>query len=171
MLSRRLLIGTLAVVLVVGGLLWLLFYGVHVIQDAWMDANELHARQTLASLGEALDVYQKKYDGYPDKLERLGGVGGGVGSPERGQLLSDQRAQSTFEESGYRFHFTAGVPQQRWAATVQLYTDYHLSARPLTSGSSGRWFYFAGSDGAIHQRQDQPAGPDDPLASADAASN
>lgn len=169
--SRRLLIWLLALVLVVGGLLWLLFYGVHVIRDAWMNANELHARQTLASLGKALDAYHKRFDGYPDKLERLGGVGAGAGSPERAGLLAGKRAQSTFEESGYRFHYTAGVPQQRWAATVQLHTDYHLSARPLNPGGSGRWFYFAGSDGAIHQRQGEPAGPDDPLAPADPASD
>jgi len=163
---RRLLIWGVVLVLVAAGLLWFLFYGVRLMRENWMRANEAEARQTLGALTGALKVYHDRHEGYPDSLERLRGAEdarAAAAPPERAQLLDTELAKDSFEQDGYRFTYERGQRQQRWAATVPLYSSYQLKAEPLKAGQSGEWFYYSDQGGEIRGKQGDAAGPDDPV--------
>ena len=103
---------------------------------AWVNRkqNQLQAEYALFTINEALRIYYERYQGYPDKLERLRGAEEGNperGLPEHARLLPAPIAQSRFEASGYQVHYRPGQRQQRWAATVPLFSSYQLTAEPL----------------------------------------
>lgn len=145
--------------------LWVLVYGARGVKGSWMRRNEARARETVGAINRALAAYHKKYEGYPGTLERLRGGEEGLpemAPPEHARLLDSSLAHNRFERDGYRFRFEPGQPQQRWAATVQLYWSYRLTAEPVAPGGSGEWFYYSDQSGEVRGRRDQPAGPDDP---------
>lgn len=147
-------------------LLWALVYGAREMKASWRERNELRARETLTAINRALASYQRKYEGYPNSLERL--RGGEEGRPEaapaeRARLLDSALAHDAFERDGYRFRFQAGPGQQRWAATVQLHSSYRVTAEPVEPGSSGDTFYYSDEKSEIHARLGKAAGPDDPV--------
>jgi hypothetical protein len=122
------------------------------------------ARARLAELNRALAAYHERYQGYPDSLARLRGVEQGdpaAGQPERARLLPAVLAQDDFERDGYRFRYQPGQRQQRWAATVPLYSSYRLTAEPVRL--AGRWFFYSDQNGEVRGREGEPAGPDDPV--------
>ncbi|HKZ53549.1 MAG TPA: hypothetical protein VJ085_09770 [Candidatus Acidoferrales bacterium] len=164
-LKKRFII--VAVILLVAlGALWLLLSGARSLKDTLVRQNETRAQQTLATINQALKAYNEKYGGYPDDLRRLrGGEEGRPESapPEKARLLDTALAQDQFERNGYRFRYRGSQPEQRWAATVQLYSGYRLTAEPLTPGAGGNAFYYADENGKIHVRPGQAAGPTDPL--------
>ncbi|MGH9804491.1 MAG: hypothetical protein ACRD4D_04905, partial [Candidatus Acidiferrales bacterium] len=83
-------VGALVVAVV---LLWVLIYGAREMKDSWKQKNEAGTRETLAEMGRALAAYSRKYEGYPDSLERLrGGEEGRPESapPERARLLASE---------------------------------------------------------------------------------
>lgn len=146
--------------------LWVLVYGARSVKDSWMRKNEVRARETVGAINHALAAYHKKYEGYPGSLERLRGGEEGLpvmAPPERARLLDSSLAHDRFEREGYRFRFEVGQPQQRWAATVPLYSSYRLTAEPVAPGSSGSWFYYSDQRGEVRGRRGQAAGPDDPV--------
>jgi hypothetical protein len=162
--SKKRFVIVAVILLVALGALWLLLYGARSLKDQLIRQNETRAQQTLANITEALKVYNEKYGGYPDDLRRLrGGEEGRSESapPEKARLLETALAQNQFVRAGYRFHYRGGQPEQRWAATVQLYSGYRLTAEPLTPGASGDAFYHADESGKIHVRSGQAAGPTD----------
>ena len=147
-------------------LLWALVYGAREMKESWKKKNELHARETLAAINRALAAYHRKYEGYPNSLQRLRGGEEGrpeVAPPERARLLASELARDDFERSGYRIRFQPGPGQQRWAATVQLHSSYRATAEPLKPGSSADAFYYTDEKGGLHARQSKKAGPDDPV--------
>lgn len=162
--SKKRFIIVAVILLVALGALWLLLSGARSLKERLVRQNETRAQQTLATISQALRAYNEKYDGYPDDLRRL--RGGEEGSPEaappeKARLLETALAQDRFERNGYRFRYRGSQPQQRWAATVQLYGGYQLTAEPLAPGSSGNAFYYADESGQVHARQGEAAGPDD----------
>lgn len=164
--SRRRVAWVAMALVLVAGLLWMLLYGTERLKAGWMQRNEARARQTLATITTALRAYQEKYDAYPDSLERLRGKEEGhpeTAPPERARLLETPLARDRFEKDGYRFRFRPGQPEQRWAATVQLFSSYRLTAKPLAPGGSGEWFYYTDQSGQLRARRGKPAGPDDPV--------
>ena len=145
-------VGALIVAVV---LLWVLAYGARDMKESWKQKNEARAREALADINRALAAYHKKYEGYPNSLERLrGGEEGRPESapPERARLLESGLAHDAFDRSGYRFRFQPGSGQQRWAATVQLRSGYRLTAEPIEPGNSGEAFYYTGQTGEIRAR-------------------
>lgn len=156
-------VGALALAVV---LLWALVYGAREMKESWKQKNEARARETLAAVGRALAAYSRKYEGYPNSLERLrGGEEAKPESapPERARLLESALARDDFELGGYRFRYQPGAGQQRWAATVQLRAGYRLTAEPVKAGGSGDEFYFTDEKGEIRARRGAAAGPDDPV--------
>lgn len=144
--------------------LWVVLYGAQAAKESLMQRHEARARQTLSAMNKALAVFQEKYEGYPGSLERLRGAEDGrpeMAPPERARLLDSSLAHDRFERDGYRFHFQPGQPQQRWAATVQLFSSYRLTAVPLAPGGSGDWFYYSDQSGEVRGRRGQAASPDD----------
>lgn len=165
--SRTLALWVVLALVLVGALLWVLLYGARMVKESWMRKNEAQARTTLTVISRALQAYHEKHDGYPDRLQRLGGKGEGppeTAPPERARLLEAALAHNRFEKDGYRFRYQAGQAQQRWAATVQLLDSYRLTAEPLAPGGSGEWFYYADQSGGIRARKGEAASPDDPVA-------
>ena len=143
-----------------------LYYFAHTLEYTWKERNEARARETLSVINRALESYQKKFEGYPGSLERLRGGEEGrpeSGPPERARLLDSRRAKDSFELAGYRFRFQPGQADQRWAATVQLFKSYRLTAEPLSPGGGGEDFYYSDQTGVIRARPGQAAGPDDPV--------
>lgn len=164
---RKFAVWSVVLLVVAGGLLWGLVYGARTLKESWMRSNEAAARQTLATLTRALKACSDRHQGYPDSLARLrGGEEGNAATapPERARLLETALARDTFEQGGYRFRYEAGQRQQRWAATVPLYSSYRLTAEPLTPGGSGELFYYSDQTGELRMREGEPAGPDDPVA-------
>ncbi|MFQ5724048.1 MAG: hypothetical protein ACE5G6_06105 [Terriglobia bacterium] len=164
--SRRILLWAAAGVVLVGGLLWFLFYGLEMIKESLMQSNQASARATLATINQALQAYHEKHAGYPDSLERLrGGEEGNPAAapPERARLLETPLARDDFEKNGYQFGYQPGPGAYRWAATVRLFTGYRLTAEPASPGSSGRMFYYTDPSGEIHAKEMESAGPDDPV--------
>ncbi|MGH9863411.1 MAG: hypothetical protein ACRD35_08305 [Candidatus Acidiferrales bacterium] len=137
------------------------------MKKSWRQENESYAHTTLLVVNHALEAYHKKFEGYPDSLRRL--TDREVdrperASPERARLLDSWRARDSVEVGGYRFRYQPGQPDQRWAATVQLFKSYRLTAEPLSPGSSGEIFYYSDQTRIIRARRGQAAGPDDPAA-------
>jgi len=154
---------------VVVALLWVLVYGARELKESWKQKNEARARETVARVNRALAAFSRKYQGYPDSLQRLRGGEEGraeTAPPERARLLESELAQDAFERGGYRFRFQPGAGLQSWAATMQLRSGYRLTAEPLEPGGSGDLFYFTDENGVIHARPGAAAGPDDPVAGA-----
>ncbi len=113
-----------------------------------------------------LEAYHKRFEGYPGSLERLRGGEEGrpeSGPPERARLLDSRMAKDSVELAGYRFRYQPGQADQRWAATVQLFKSYRLTAEPLAPGASGELFYYSDQTGVVRARRGQAAGPDDPV--------
>ncbi|MDA2913680.1 hypothetical protein MYX77_06930 [Acidobacteriia bacterium AH_259_A11_L15] len=167
--SRRILLWAAAGVVLVGALLWFLFYGLEMIKESLIRSNQAGARATLATINQALQAYYEKHEGYPGSLERLrGGEEGNPGTapPERARLLETALARDDFEKNGYQFRYQPGPGAYRWAATVRLFTGYRLTAEPTSPGSSGRTFYYTDWSGEIHAKEMQSAGPDDPVVEA-----
>lgn len=130
----------------------------------WRHASQREAQETLRRLNAALAAYQGRFDGYPDSLARLRGAEVGspaAAPPESARLLPTLFARDEFERDGYRFRYEAGQRQQRWAATVPLYSSYRLTAEP--AGVVGKWFYYSDQSGEVRARRGRPAGPDDPI--------
>ncbi|MEE8201805.1 MAG: type II secretion system protein [Candidatus Acidoferrales bacterium] len=164
--SRRTLLWVGVALLIVGALLWFLFYGLAMIKESLIRSNQGSARATLATINQALQAYYEKHEGYPDSLERLrGGEEGNPGTapPERARLLETALARDDFEKNGYQFGYQPGPADQRWAATVRLFTGYRLTAEPTSPGSSGQMFYYTDWSGEIHAKEMESAGPDDPV--------
>ncbi|MBI4466694.1 MAG: hypothetical protein HY656_04630 [Acidobacteria bacterium] len=164
--QKKLLVWSVAALVLAGALLWGLFYAARALRENWMRSNEARARQTLSTLNAALRAYYERHQGYPDTLERLrGGEEGNPATapPERARLLESALARDSFEAGGYRFAFEPGPPSQRWAATVHLFAGYRVIAEPVTPGGSGEWFYLAEPSGQIRGRQGASATLDDPL--------
>lgn len=162
---RRFLLVVVAVVVVLGGM-WALLYGLRSLRQALVRQNEAAARQNLSTLNQALRAYHEKYGGYPGDLRHL--RGGEEGSPEtappeKARLLDTSLAHNRFERDGYRFRYRAGQLQQRWAATVQLYGRYRVTAEPLSPGGNGGQFYYTDPSGEVRFREGEDAGPDDPV--------
>ena len=131
----------------------------------WQYWSPKQARERLAELNRALAAYHERYQGYPDSLARLRGAEEGnpaAGQPERARLLPAPLARDDFERDGYRFRYEPGQRQQRWAATVPLFSSYRLTAEP--AGVVGKWFYYSDQTGELRARPGQAAGPDDPVA-------
>jgi len=131
----------------------------------WQYWTPRQARERLTELNQALAAYHDRHQGYPDSLARLRGAEEGnpaAGQPERARLLPALVARDEFERDGYRFRYEAGQRQQRWAATVPLFSSYRLTGEP--SGVVGKWFYYSDQTGELRARQGQAAGPDDPVA-------
>ena len=130
----------------------------------WQYWSPKQARARLGELNRALAAYHERYQGYPDSLARLRGAEEGspaAGQPERARLLPAVLARDEFERDGYRFRYEAGQRQQRWAATVPLFSSYRLTAEP--AGVVGKWFYYSDQAGELRAREGQAAGPDDPI--------
>jgi len=130
----------------------------------WKHWSPKQARERLTELNQALAAYHDRYQGYPDSLARLRGAEDGdptAGQPERAQLLPAPLTRDEFERDGYRFRYEAGQRQQRWAATVPLFSSYRLTAEP--AGVVGKWFYYSDQAGELRAREGKPAGPDDPI--------
>lgn len=164
---RKLLLWTVAAVVLAGALLWALLFFVQSLQRTQLLHNQSTAIEALHRISDALRAYEERHNGYPDTLERLrGGEEGspGAGPPERARLLETRLAKDRLEKNGYRFNYQPAQRKQRWAATVQLYGSYRLTAEPLSPGSSGKLFFYTDQDGTIRQREGEPAGPDDPPA-------
>jgi len=162
--KRFIIVGV--ILLVALGALWLLLSGARSLKETLVRKNETRAQQTLIIMNQSLSAYAEKYGGYPDDLRRLrGGEEGSpeVAPPEKARLLETALAQDRFERNGYRFRYRASQPLQRWAATVQLYGGYQLTAEPLAPGSSGNAFYYSDQSGEIHVRPGEAAGPTDPV--------
>ena len=83
--------------------------------------------------------------------------------PERARLLETPLARDDFEKNGYQFRYEPGPADQRWAATVRLFTGYRLTAEPTSPGSSGQMFYYTDWSGEIHAKEMESAGPDHPV--------
>jgi hypothetical protein len=163
-LKKKLLLAGVALVLLVA-ILWGLVYGVRLLKEKRAQRNEAQAVETLRTIKQALATFRDRYDGYPDRLERLRGGEDGepaTAPPERARLLDTQMAKNQFEQNGYRFRYRRGAPVDRWAATMQLVASYQLTASPIEPGGTGNKFYFTDSTGAIHVREGKEAGPDDP---------
>lgn len=162
--SRRILLWAVAGVLLLGGLLWFLLYGLEMLRESVIRSNQAEARASLAAINQALQVYFDKYGGYPDTLERLrGGEEGNPGTapPERARLLESALARDDFQKSGYRFRYQPGPGSYRRAATVPLFGGYRLTAEPLSEGS-GRLHYYTDKSGELRGKEGASAGPDDP---------
>lgn len=148
------------------GLTWAALYGLPALKEKWARENEQQALETLRTINAALKTFNEKYNGYPDTLERL--RGGEEGSPEtappeRARLLDSTIANSRFTADGYRFRYRRGAPVDRWAATMQLFGGYGLTAEPEEPGRTGNVFYFTDQTGVIHQSRGRTAGTDDPV--------
>ncbi len=151
---KRLAAGTVLVVAVLAGGFFF-----------WQYWSPKQAQARLGELNRALASYHGRYQGYPDSLARLRGAEEGdsaAGQPERARLLPALFARDEFERDGYRFRYEAGQRQQRWAATVPLYSSYRLTAEP--AGVVGKWFYYSDQTGEVRERVGAPAGPGDPVA-------
>jgi len=99
----------------------------------WRHWNLSQARANLAAINGALSVYFEQFQGYPDTLERLRGLGSekeSGGPPERARLLPAYLAHDGFGAGGYRYKYRARRRVLRWAATVPLYLEYELTAEP-----------------------------------------
>lgn len=130
----------------------------------WKYWSPKQARARLGELNRALAAYHERYEGYPNSLTRLRGAEEGdpaAGQPERARLVGALFARDEFERDGYRFRYEPGQRQQRWAATVALYSSYRLTAEPV--GAAGKRFYYSDQSGAVREREGAAAGPDDPV--------
>src|SRR3989338_7951881 len=131
----------------------------------WQYWSPKQARERLAELTRARASYHERYQGYPDSLARLRGAEEGhpaAGQPERARLLPAVLARDEFERDGYRFRYEPGQRQQRWAATVPLFSSYRLTAEP--AGGGGEGVYYSDQSGGARARAGAAAGPDDPVA-------
>ena len=101
----------------------------------WRSSNESAALETLDEVRSALVVFHERFKGYPDTLERLRGQREGSNwddPPEHARLLPRGLAHDEFSSSGYTFRYRGKRKVFRWAATVQLYDGFELTAVPMS---------------------------------------
>ena len=110
----------------------------------WRHRNQEAARATLQTLNDALTAYHERFDGYPDKLERLRGSESDrppeTAPPERARLLPTWQAKDRLVTGGYTYSYRATKRVRRWAATVPLSVEYLLTAQPSNIAMGGRFF-------------------------------
>ena len=100
----------------------------------WQHRNYTAAQANLEEMNAALSVYFEKFNGYPDTLTVLRGLGTEgplIGQPEQAGLLPAAMALDSFSSGGYRYHYRGTRRVHRWAATVPLYLEYELTATPI----------------------------------------
>jgi prepilin-type N-terminal cleavage/methylation domain-containing protein len=103
-----------------------------------MAANEASAVATLRTLNTAAVAYSTTYGNYPPTLASLGPIAAnGVPSSTLADLVDSVIAVDPATKAGYTFVFTGGG------------STYSITAKPVTTGSTGQRGFFTNQSGVI----------------------
>jgi type IV pilus assembly protein PilA len=122
-----------------------------------MAANESSAVGALRSYSYALGTYSSMCPniGFPKSLANLG-----HGSPpgcEHAGVLDSILAKQFPIRSGYRFHYSVGLPNN-----LGQVTSFSISAEPASPNTTGTRFFYVDQTGIIHVSTAGPANEDSP---------
>lgn len=122
-----------------------------------LERSEQAALLRMKRIIQALEIYCKRYGGYPAALAYLGPPEDGPPTEKAARLLSGLLAGGSAQ--GYIF-----VYQVKSAPTPSQIDGYELKIRPQTYGGTGRVSFYADQSGTIHATaENRDPGPDDPI--------
>jgi type IV pilus assembly protein PilA len=139
---------------------------------AKMAANEASAIGSLGAIETAAITYSGKYgNGYPPRLEDLGGMRGGGRSCDHAHLIYSVLASG--QMSGYIFSYVPtttngeqpalSAQAQRLGCTAPGGTGFEVHADPLTRGTTGERSFYTDQTGVIRFNMEAPATTDSPV--------
>src|SRR5580704_1951042 len=117
---------------------------------AEMESTERAALDSLKKIGEAVELYRRKYSRLPDSLEKLVPPARGATTPDSAGLLDAETASGT--KNGYRFRYVLAS-----ANTLGAPAKFELAATPQTYGRTGRRSFFRDAGGGFHAADRQGA--------------
>ncbi len=124
-----------------------------------LNANEPAAVGSLRAINTACAAYASRYPerGYPRTIEHLGPPLSGQGPDADHAYLLDA-ALVKGVKAGFRFHYTAGPPDEKG-----IITTYSVTARPVEFGVTGSLNLYTDQTGTVRVvREDRAATAQDP---------
>ena len=134
---------------------------------ARMAANEVSAAASLRQIDTAAMQYHAHYRAYPPSLTALDGADSSGASCEHAQLIDQGLARGT--KQGYVFEYVPTGTPVAWAGTngescmTAGSTTYHVTAVPLTVGTTGRRAFYMDQTGVIRYELGRIATADSPM--------
>ena len=117
---------------------------------AEMESTERAALDSLKRIGEAVELYRRKYSRLPDSLEKLAPPAHGSATADAAGLLDADAAAGA--KNGYRFRYVLAS-----ANTLGAPAKFELAATPQTYGRTGRRSFFRDASGGFHAADRQGA--------------
>jgi hypothetical protein len=107
------------------------------------DATEHDALEALRAIGDAVEIFRKKFTRLPESLANLGPPLHGSANADAAGLLDSDLA--TGMKNGYAFRYVIAG-----ASTLGAPAKYELAATPLRYGRTGKLSFFRDSNGNFH---------------------